>query len=134
MITNPEWFKPKEKPYFHQISLDCIEKLVECMESIDIEEMDCDTCLKMQEILSDEIDGTEFLEFSIENFSEMMGFIAQGNLNIRIHRDTEGKMCLGWGSKGTPTTCIKTTIYNSFSRHYNRIHTEFFHGYWINQP
>ena len=37
-------------------------------------------------------------------------------------------------SKGTPTPCIKTTIYNSISRHYNRIHTEFFHGYRINQP
>ncbi len=41
----------------------CIEKLIECMESIDIEEMDCDTCLKMQEILSGEIDDPEFLEF-----------------------------------------------------------------------
>jgi len=30
MITKPEWHKPKEKPYFHQISLDCIEKLAEC--------------------------------------------------------------------------------------------------------
>ena len=60
MITNPEWLKPKVKPYFHQISLYCIEKLVECMESIDIEEMDCDTCLKMQEILSDEIDDAEY--------------------------------------------------------------------------
>jgi len=28
----------------------------------------------MQEILSDEIDDPEFLEFAIENFSEMMGF------------------------------------------------------------
>jgi len=33
MILNPEWLKPKEKPYFHQISLDCLEKLVECMKS-----------------------------------------------------------------------------------------------------
>ena len=41
------------------------------MERIDIEEIDCDTCLKMQEILSDEIEDTEFLEFAIENFSEM---------------------------------------------------------------
>ncbi len=32
-------------------------------ESIDIEEMDCDTCFKMQEILSDEIDDPEFLAF-----------------------------------------------------------------------
>ncbi len=33
MIVNPEWHKLKEKPYFHQISLDCIEKLVGCIES-----------------------------------------------------------------------------------------------------
>ena len=39
MIVNPEWLKPKEKPYFHQTSLDCIDKLVECMEGIDIEDM-----------------------------------------------------------------------------------------------
>ncbi len=32
MIVNPDWLTPKEKPYFHQISLDCIEKLVECIE------------------------------------------------------------------------------------------------------
>ncbi|MEE9337934.1 MAG: hypothetical protein V3U87_07620 [Methylococcaceae bacterium] len=56
MIVNPDWLKPKEKPYFHQISLDCIEKLVECMEGIDIEDMDCDTCFKMRGILRDEID------------------------------------------------------------------------------
>ncbi len=56
MIINPEWLKPKAKPYFHHISLDCIEKLVDCVESIDIDEMDCDTCFKMQEILRNEID------------------------------------------------------------------------------
>jgi hypothetical protein len=50
------------------------------MECIDTEEMDCDTCLVMQEILSDEIEDEEFLEF------------AKGNLNIRIHRDIEGEM------------------------------------------
>ncbi len=57
MIVNPEWHKPKEKPYFHQISLDCIDKLVECMEGIDIEEMDCDTSFKIErQILEDEFD------------------------------------------------------------------------------
>ncbi len=84
MIDNPDWTQPEERAYFHQISPDCIEKLVECMESIDIEEMDCDTCLKMQEILNDEIDDPEFLEFAIENFSEMFGYIAPGRVNIRI--------------------------------------------------
>jgi len=60
------------------------------MESIDIEDMDCDTCLIMQEILSDEIDDSEFLEFAIDNLSEMFKYIAKGNLNIRIHRDVAG--------------------------------------------
>ncbi len=31
MIFNPEWQKPQEKPYFHQISMDCLEKLVDCI-------------------------------------------------------------------------------------------------------
>ncbi len=84
MILNPEWLKPKEKPYFHQISMDCIDKLVECMEGIDIEEMDCDTCLKTQEILSDEIDDEEFLEFAIDHYSEMFGYINTGRIYIRI--------------------------------------------------
>ncbi len=35
------------------------------MESIGIEDMDNDTCLIMHEILSDEIDDEEFLEFAI---------------------------------------------------------------------
>ncbi len=97
MITNPDWLKPKEKPYFHQISLDCIEKLVECMEGIDIEEMDCDTCFKMQKILRDEFDDEEFLNFAIENYSEMFGYINTERINIRIHRDIEGKMWFGVG-------------------------------------
>ncbi len=29
MILNPEWLKPKENPYFHQISIDCIENYSE---------------------------------------------------------------------------------------------------------
>jgi hypothetical protein len=56
MILNPDWLKPKEKPYFHQISLDCIE-----------------------------------------NYSGMFGYINTGNLNIRIHRNIEGKMWFGVG-------------------------------------
>ena len=43
MITNPDWLKPKEKPYFHQISLDCIEKLVDCLEKLNKGEIDADT-------------------------------------------------------------------------------------------
>ncbi len=75
--------------------MNCIEKLVDCMEGIDIEDMDCDTCFKMQEILSDEIDDEEFLEFAIDNFSEMFGYINTGRVNIRICRDIEGKMWFG---------------------------------------
>jgi hypothetical protein len=67
------------------------------MEGIDIEEMDCDTCLKMQEILSDEIDDEEFLNFAIENYSEMFGYINTERINIRIHRDIEGTMWFGVG-------------------------------------
>ena len=37
-------------------SLDCIEKLVESMESMDIEERDCDTSWKIEkQILTDDI-------------------------------------------------------------------------------
>ncbi len=65
------------------------------MESIDTVEMDYDTCLIMQEILSDEIEDEEFLEFAIDNHSEMFEYIAQGNLNIRIHRNITGEMWFG---------------------------------------
>ncbi len=61
------------------------------MESIDIEEMDCDTCFKMQEILTDEFDDPEFFEFAIENHTELFGYIASGRVDIRIHRDIIGK-------------------------------------------
>lgn len=64
MIVNPDWLKAKVKPYFHQISLDCIEKMAVFVESIDTEKMDCDTYF-MQEILSDEIDDEEFLKFAL---------------------------------------------------------------------
>jgi hypothetical protein len=59
--------------------------------------MDCDTCLKTQEILSDEIDDEEFLNFAIENYSEMFGYINTGRVNIWIRRDVEGKMWFGVG-------------------------------------
>ncbi len=43
MIVNPEWLKPKEKPYFHQISMDCLKKLVKCIERFNKGEIDADT-------------------------------------------------------------------------------------------
>ncbi len=95
MITNPEWLKPKEKSYFHQISLECIEEIAVCMEGIDIEEIDCDTCHIMQEILSDEIDDEEFFDFAIDNLSELLSYIATGRVNIRIHRDITGEIWFG---------------------------------------
>ncbi len=65
------------------------------MESNDIEEVDCDTCLIMQEILSDEIEDEEFLEFAIDNLDELFSYIINGNLNIRIHRDITGEIWFG---------------------------------------
>jgi hypothetical protein len=98
MINNPDWQKPKIKPYLHQLSLECIKKLVECVEQFNKGEINSDTTFKMQrQILSDEIEDEEFFEFAIKNFSEMMGYIAQGDLNIRIHRDITGKMWFGVG-------------------------------------
>ena len=73
-------------------------KLVERIGKCNKEEIDCDTLYKIQkQILIDEIEDEEFLGFAIENFSEMMGFIATGRINIRIHRDIEGKMWFGVG-------------------------------------
>ncbi len=43
MIVNPEWLKPKEKPYLHQISMDCLEKLVENVGRFNKGEIDADT-------------------------------------------------------------------------------------------
>jgi hypothetical protein len=87
MIDNPDWTQPEERAYFHQISQDCIEKLTECMKGIDTDEIDCDTCLIMQEILNDEIDDPEFLEFAIDSLNELASYIAKGNVSIRIHRN-----------------------------------------------
>ncbi len=98
MISNPNWHKPKIKPYLHQISLDCLSKLVECMESCEIGEIDTNACCELEkQILTDEIDDSEFLNFAIENFEELLSYIKSGNLNIRIHRDITGEMWFGVG-------------------------------------
>ncbi len=66
MIVNPDWLKPKEKPYFHQISMDCLEKLVDCIGRFNKGEIDADTSSKIEkQILTDEIDDLEFPAFSI---------------------------------------------------------------------
>jgi hypothetical protein len=53
--------------------------------------------LKMQEILSDEIDDPEFLEFAIGNLDEILSYTINGNLNIRIHRDITGLSDVSFG-------------------------------------
>ncbi len=91
MILNPEWHKSKEKPYFHQISMDCLEKLVNCQGKFNKGKIDADTSSKMfEQILTDEIQDTELLNFAVEHISELFGYLATGRVNIRIHRDIEG--------------------------------------------
>ena len=95
MINNPDWQKPEIKPYLHQPSLECKQEIAVFIEGITTDEMDCDTCLIIQEILSDEIEDEELLDFAIDNLEELLSYIAKGNLNIRIHRDITGDMW--WG-------------------------------------
>jgi hypothetical protein len=98
MILNPEWLKPKEKPYFHQISMDCLEKLVDCIGRFNKGEIDADTsCQIEKQILTDEIQDTELLNFAVENISKLFGYLATGRVNIRIHRDITGEMWFGVG-------------------------------------
>ncbi len=93
MILNPEWLKPKEKPYFHQISMDCLEKLVDCRGRFNKGEIDVDTsCQIEKQILTDEIQDQEFLNFAVYNISELFGYLATGRVNIRICRDITGDM------------------------------------------
>jgi len=99
MINNPNWLKSKIRPYLHQISLDCIEEIAVYIADNDIEGVDCNTCLIMQEILSDEIEDEEFFDFAIDNLEELLSYIAEGNLNIRIHRDITGEMWFGVDKK-----------------------------------
>ncbi len=98
MIVNPEWLKSKEKPYFHQISMDCLEKLVECIERFNNDEIDADTSYKIsKQILTDEIQDTELLNFAIENYTELFLYIKDGIINIRICRDITGEIWFGVG-------------------------------------
>ncbi len=76
MILNPEWQKPKEKPYFHQISMDCLEKLVKCIERFNKGEIDADTsCQIEKQILTDEIQDPEFLNFACWESDFRLNFI-----------------------------------------------------------
>ncbi len=70
MINNPNWHKTKVKPHLHQLSLDCIAKLVECMGKFKKVEIDADNSFEIAtQILTDEIDDSEFLDFAIENLN-----------------------------------------------------------------
>ncbi len=51
----------------------------------------------MQEILRNEIDDPEFLNFAVYNISQLFGYIATGRVNIRICRDITGEIWFGVG-------------------------------------
>ncbi len=82
--TNLEWLKPEAKPYFHQFLLNCIVQPVDCLGKFNKDEIGTDSSFKMEEqILADEIKDPEFLNFAIENFSELFSYITSGRINIR---------------------------------------------------
>ncbi len=39
----------------------------------------------------------EFLNFAVENISELFRYLATGRVNIRIHREITGEMWFGVG-------------------------------------
>ncbi len=96
MINNPEWQRPHTSPYIHPISLDCIKYLIGCLEQLKKDEIDGNTCFEIQkQILVDEIDDRTFLDFALENLGEMIGYIVDGNLNIRILKGITGEIWFG---------------------------------------
>ncbi len=42
----------------------------------------------------------------MENYSEMFGYIATGRVNIRIHKDVEGKLWFGVGWECINSCCL----------------------------
>ncbi len=76
--------------------MDCLEKLVDCIGRFNNGEIDADTsCQIEKQILTDEIDDEEFLNFAVENISELFGYLATGRVNIRICRDITGEIWFG---------------------------------------
>ncbi len=54
--------------------MDCLEKLVDCQGKFNKGKIDADTsCQIEKQILTDEIDDPEFLNFAVENISELFG-------------------------------------------------------------
>ncbi len=71
-----------KKPYFHQISLNCIEKLVECLEKFNEVEIDADTSFMIEkQMLTDEIDDLYFISVAMGNLSELLSYIDSGRVN-----------------------------------------------------
>ncbi len=67
------------------------KKLVDCLEISNKGEIDADnSCQIEKQILTDEINDPELLNFAVENISELFGYLATGRVNIRIHRDITG--------------------------------------------
>ncbi len=78
--------------------MDCLEKLVDCIAKLNKGEIDADTsCQIEKQILTDEIDDPELLNFAIENYTELFLYIVSGRINIRVHRDIEGTIWFGVG-------------------------------------
>ncbi len=51
--------------------MDCLEKLVDCIAKFNKGEIDADTSCQIEnQILTDEIQDAEFLNFAVENISE----------------------------------------------------------------
>ena len=91
---NPDW----KKPYMHQISNDCIEKLFDCIHKFHSHEIDEETSIKIvEQLLREEINDLEFLSFAIDNFGEILNCLMDGVVNIMIHRDIEGNIWFGAG-------------------------------------
>ncbi len=90
--------------------MDCLEKLVKCIGKFNKGEIDADTsCQIEKQILTDEIDDPELLNFAIENISELFGYLATERVNIKIHRDITGEMWFGVGryENKDVSTCFK---------------------------
>ncbi len=74
------------------------KKLLDCLERFNKGEIDADTsCQIEKQILTDEIQDPELLNFAVENISELFGYLATGRVNIRICRDITGEMWFGVG-------------------------------------
>ncbi len=92
--------------------MNCLEKLVDCIGRFNKGEIDADTsCQIEKQILTDEIQDPEFLNFAVENISELFGYLATGRVNIRIHRDVTGEI---WFGVIMSISIINHTVLNNF--------------------